>query len=183
MPLRLAEWRKQKGWTQARLAKETGMSASAIAMYETGRRTPDTGALARLAAALGVSMADLQASPVESKSESDPEYPPQGVTSVPRDTGATPTEVPEMAAPFETRPAGNKNPVSSVAASSSPSPAASQRWSPATAIPLSADEARIVLFLRLHPEALSFLTEYVQSPPERREQLQKTWDMIRQFPI
>lgn len=37
---RLAELRKKKGLTQKELAKALKISESAIAMYETGRRTP-----------------------------------------------------------------------------------------------------------------------------------------------
>jgi len=37
---KLAELRKKKGLTQKELAKALKISESAIAMYETGRRTP-----------------------------------------------------------------------------------------------------------------------------------------------
>ncbi|WP_067922772.1 helix-turn-helix domain-containing protein [Alicyclobacillus shizuokensis] len=155
MPLRLAEWRKQKGWTQARLAKETGLSASAVAMYETGRRTPDAGALARLAAALGVSISDL--------------------TDAGADAAAKKDGVPAAG------PTADAPPATSHASTAAEAPPGA--WSPTTAIPLSGEEARIVLFLRLHPEAVPFLVEYVSAPEERRQQLEKTWQLIRNFPI
>lgn len=50
----LATIRKQKGLSQAKLARETGLSASTIAMYETNRRSPDLATLKRLARALDV---------------------------------------------------------------------------------------------------------------------------------
>lgn len=38
---RLKKLRKEKGLTQPEFAKEIGCSASAVASYETGRRTPN----------------------------------------------------------------------------------------------------------------------------------------------
>jgi transcriptional regulator with XRE-family HTH domain len=191
MPLRLAEWRKQRGWTQARLAKESGLSASAIAMYETGRRTPDTGAMARLAAALGVSIADLgdprpdsdiasearvqdeqrpkstttPTAPSQAVAAAAPSAPPHAMVTAPTDAAsdAVPTASPASHAPTATTSGSNTT------------------WSPATAMPLSRDEARIILFLRMHPEAMPFLLEYVSADSSRREQLQRTWRLIQQF--
>ena len=38
--LRIALLRVEKGWSQAELAKRIGVSASAVGMYEQGRREP-----------------------------------------------------------------------------------------------------------------------------------------------
>lgn len=42
---RLKELRSQKGLSQAQLAKETGLSQSAIAYWETGKRIPNAQAI------------------------------------------------------------------------------------------------------------------------------------------
>lgn len=52
---RLRELRRIKGMTQLQLAREVGLSASAIGMYEQGRREPDNDTLARLCALFDVS--------------------------------------------------------------------------------------------------------------------------------
>ena len=52
--LRIALLRVEKGWRQADLAKRIGVSASAVGMYEQGRREPSLGLLVRLALELGV---------------------------------------------------------------------------------------------------------------------------------
>lgn len=46
---RLKELRKQHGMTQEELAKELGMSTSAIALYETKKRKPDPETLNKFA--------------------------------------------------------------------------------------------------------------------------------------
>ncbi|WP_312644726.1 helix-turn-helix transcriptional regulator [Hydrogenoanaerobacterium sp.] len=45
---RLKELRKIKGLTQSQLAQQLGVSASAVGMYEQGRREPDHETLAKL---------------------------------------------------------------------------------------------------------------------------------------
>ena len=52
--MRIAILRISKGWSQAELAHRIGVSASAIGMYEQGRREPSLGLLVRLAQELGV---------------------------------------------------------------------------------------------------------------------------------
>lgn len=46
---KLKQLRKENGMTQAGLAQKLGVSASAVGMYEQGRREPDAQTLARLA--------------------------------------------------------------------------------------------------------------------------------------
>lgn len=53
---RIAQLRRNKGMSQARLAKILGLSTSTIAMYEQGRREPSVSALIALASALGVTI-------------------------------------------------------------------------------------------------------------------------------
>lgn len=56
---RIVLLRKKQGLTQAKLAKLAGLSTSAIAMYETNRRQPDTAAVQAISAALGVKPHEL----------------------------------------------------------------------------------------------------------------------------
>lgn len=52
--IRMAILRISKGWSQAELARRIGVSASAVGMYEQGRREPSLGLLVRLAQEFGV---------------------------------------------------------------------------------------------------------------------------------
>ena len=52
--MRIAILRISKGWSQAELARRISVSASAVGMYEQGRREPSLGLLVRLAQELGV---------------------------------------------------------------------------------------------------------------------------------
>lgn len=57
---RLKEMRKNKGYTQLKLAQESGISYGSIVNYENGRRTEiQASILFRIAKALGVSAFDL----------------------------------------------------------------------------------------------------------------------------
>ena len=47
--LRIALLRVEKGWSQAELAKRIGVSASAVGMYEQGRREPSLTLLVHIA--------------------------------------------------------------------------------------------------------------------------------------
>lgn len=51
--------REEKGWTGAQLAVYANMSPSAVSQIETGRRSPNTASLTKLAEALGTEVADL----------------------------------------------------------------------------------------------------------------------------
>ena len=52
--IRIAILRISKGWSQAELARRIGVSASAVGMYEQGRREPSLDLLVRLAREFGV---------------------------------------------------------------------------------------------------------------------------------
>ena len=52
--IRIAILRISKGWSQAELARRIGVSASAVGMYEQGRREPSLNLLVRLAQEFGV---------------------------------------------------------------------------------------------------------------------------------
>jgi transcriptional regulator with XRE-family HTH domain len=56
---RLRQLRESKGWTQEVLAGRAGLDRSYVAGIEAGLRNPSTRALARLARALGVTLAKL----------------------------------------------------------------------------------------------------------------------------
>jgi len=51
--------REERGWTGAQLAVYAGMAPSAVSQIETGRRSPNTGSLAKIANALGVEVVVL----------------------------------------------------------------------------------------------------------------------------
>jgi transcriptional regulator with XRE-family HTH domain len=56
---KLAGLRKDRGWSQYGLSFATKVPQPAIWQYESGQRNPSRATLLRLAAALGVSPADL----------------------------------------------------------------------------------------------------------------------------
>lgn len=51
---KISELRKKKNLTQAQLAQDVGKSTSTIAMWEIGKRDPDSAMISRLAERLGV---------------------------------------------------------------------------------------------------------------------------------
>jgi len=51
------ELREQHGWSQSELAREAGMTQSAVARFEAGGTVPTLPVLERLARALGVELA------------------------------------------------------------------------------------------------------------------------------
>lgn len=59
MSIRIKEIRQSKGWSQNRLAKESGVSQSFIHALEAGEKSPTTRTLAKLAKALSVSISEL----------------------------------------------------------------------------------------------------------------------------
>lgn len=52
--IRIALLRASAGWSQAELARRIGVSASAVGMYEQGRREPSLDLVVRLAQEFGV---------------------------------------------------------------------------------------------------------------------------------
>src|SRR5215207_11166029 len=51
--------REARGWSQAKLAGDTGMGVSGISQIETGARNPSAVTLSKIAGALGVDVGDL----------------------------------------------------------------------------------------------------------------------------
>ncbi len=56
MGLRIAALRRAAGWSQSQLARQLGISPSAVGMYEQGRREPSVQMLSRLSRLFGVSI-------------------------------------------------------------------------------------------------------------------------------
>lgn len=54
--LRIAELRKKRNMTQSDLANSLDMSTSSVAMWETGKREPDTDKIAKIADLFNVSV-------------------------------------------------------------------------------------------------------------------------------
>ncbi|MBF8379108.1 helix-turn-helix transcriptional regulator [Alicyclobacillus mali] len=152
---RIAHLRKERGLTQAKLAERARLSTSAIAMYETNRRQPDERTLAQIAEALGVEMAQIA---------------PHLAAKAAGTHRTTPS-------PSESQP-GSDRP-----ASWEPSPT-EQEMSDApgvTQLVLTKDEARLILFVRMHPDAMPFLQSYVTADPDKRRQLERAWRLIQAF--
>jgi transcriptional regulator with XRE-family HTH domain len=59
----LRAWRKKVGWTQAKLANELGTDHTTISRYEKGKVRVDDATFSRIAAAYGITPAELSASP------------------------------------------------------------------------------------------------------------------------
>jgi len=55
----VAEWRRHRGLTQAKLAGSVGVSQASVAGIESGKKNPSVALLRKLADALGVDMDDL----------------------------------------------------------------------------------------------------------------------------
>lgn len=56
---KIRQQREQQGLSQRALAKRAGVAPSTVYEAETGRRTPELESLKKIAAALGVKVADL----------------------------------------------------------------------------------------------------------------------------
>lgn len=56
---KVRQCRDKKGWTQEILAARAGLDRSYVAGIEAGLRNPSTKALAKLARALGITLAEL----------------------------------------------------------------------------------------------------------------------------
>lgn len=59
MAMTLAELRLERGITQRKLAKDLGLSESAIAMYEIGKRVPSLARAKEIAKYFGVAVEDI----------------------------------------------------------------------------------------------------------------------------
>lgn len=59
-PMRLRDLRRARRWTQRDLARELGVSASAVANWEVGLRVPSLQMAKRIAALFGVRVEDIE---------------------------------------------------------------------------------------------------------------------------
>ena len=69
--LRIAVLRRSFGWSQKELAKQLGISASTVGMYEQGRRDPPVDLLIRLAAVFGVTTDYLLTGRIQNEGEAE----------------------------------------------------------------------------------------------------------------
>lgn len=69
--LRIAILRRQQGLSQAELARRPHISASAVGMYEQGRREPSLDILVAMAEELGVSTDFLLTGEIRSNTDSE----------------------------------------------------------------------------------------------------------------
>lgn len=56
----VAKFRKEKGWTQVKLAEAVGVSCGYIALIEQGKKRPALKTLAIIAEKLGVELQDIK---------------------------------------------------------------------------------------------------------------------------
>ncbi|AEJ44553.1 helix-turn-helix domain-containing protein [Alicyclobacillus acidocaldarius] len=154
---RIAQLRKERGLTQAKLAERARLSTSAIAMYETNRRQPDERTLAQIAEALGVEMAQIA--------------PHLAAAAVPPPRHQQAKPAPNESHPGDRAAASEPNRVEREAGDA---PGVTQ-------LVLTKDEARLILFVRMHPDAMPFLQSYVTADPDKRRQLERAWRLIQAF--
>ena len=76
---RLAELRKQHGYSQEELAEKLGVSRQAISKWECGESSPDTDNLIALAKVYGMSLDELLGNPVSGKAEEEEVIEPEVV--------------------------------------------------------------------------------------------------------
>ena len=69
--LRIAVLRRSFGWSQKELAKQLGISASTVGMYEQGRRDPPVDLLIRLSATFGVTTDYLLTGRIQNEGEAE----------------------------------------------------------------------------------------------------------------
>ncbi|GMA64813.1 helix-turn-helix domain-containing protein [Alicyclobacillus fastidiosus] len=189
----IASLRKALGYTQAKLAQAAGISTSAVAMYETNRRQPDDATMLLLASALGADVSALTGSaseavkPLNSQSSKSA---PTGAPTAPKSSKKSSVVKVSAAAnkaipaiePFSPEPAAQ---AATATADAAPNPHAQTPahkpdagW---TNLALSRDEARFILFMRMHPDTLPFLQEFMNVDAQKRKQIEKAWRLIQAF--
>lgn len=176
---KIAQVRKQQGMTQAKLAELTELSTSAIAMYETNRRQPDEQTLNKIKNALGVSSlhdasknqsekietAQQQSTPNKNLLSSHPVALTETAHMKPN---ATMKEVSKgMAEIALTDEPLTQEMVTDIAG--------------LTSFALTREEARMILFIRMNPSSMHFLQTYITADQRKRDQLEKTWKLVREF--
>ena len=67
--LRIVELRAKKGWSQSRLAKESGIGQGTLSRIETGTQEPRAQTLVKIADALDVEVYDLLVRPANERRE------------------------------------------------------------------------------------------------------------------
>lgn len=55
----IRRWRKEKGWTQARLAQELQVSQQMVGQFENNKKPPKLETIEKIASALGITAVDL----------------------------------------------------------------------------------------------------------------------------
>ncbi|SFU46729.1 helix-turn-helix domain-containing protein [Alicyclobacillus macrosporangiidus] len=193
---RIAHLRRARGLTQAQLASAAGVSASTIAMYETGRRTPDPEHLDKLAAALGVPPDQLKPGPADAEEARPVHDGPASAGPVPAGTayageqnaGAAGAGLGPDAAGDGPESADEQRQEKSAQDPAEPAHDSPSQEGPAgqpspsyPAIPLDRFEARLILFLRLNPQARAFIEAYLAADERRRQQIHKTWRLIHEL--
>lgn len=194
---RLAELRKARGWTQSRLAQESNLSASTIAMYETNRRSPDATAVTKLAAALEVPRSTFEELPAittqttqmphTSVAGQDKTQESQSAKAKERDQSSknakgtqSPKSVQSHQPPIGQPVASQGADVQASFGTTNP-PANPAGGTNLPTFSLTREEARIILFLRMNKECLPFLESYVSAEGSKRRQMEETWRLIHQF--
>ncbi len=79
MANRLADLRKQHGYSQEELAAKLGVSRQAVSKWECGESSPDTDNIIALAQLYGMSIDDLLGNPVKKEEEKQPDPEPEAV--------------------------------------------------------------------------------------------------------
>jgi transcriptional regulator with XRE-family HTH domain len=62
--VKLAQLRRERGWSQAELARQSGVTQQAICLLEQGKRRPMLDTCEKLARALNVTIPELLTSPL-----------------------------------------------------------------------------------------------------------------------
>lgn len=182
---KIAQLRKQLGMTQAKLAEKAGISTSAVAMYETNRRQPDAATSLSLAKALNVPARTLLVAdeliPNDVTAESAM---PSGYQQAPI-TGAKTQKNGEKGKPsspavLKADHKTNRVPVTEPAVDDEQQ-ADNKTDGGFTSLALSRDEARFILFVRMHPDTVPFLQDFMTADDAKRKQIEKAWRLIQAF--
>lgn len=155
--------RQAKGWSQAQLAQATRLSASAIAMYETNRRHPNMAALTKLEQVLG------PLNRVQDKSRG----------AIGRDT-VSPCQI-QSNEVFVSESSQKEAQASSIQAEEAQASATNEAPEARTTLVVTRTEARLLLFLRMHPECQPFFDSYISANQEQRDRLERTWHLLHSF--
>lgn len=185
----IASLRKALGYTQAKLAQAAGISTSAVAMYETNRRQPDDATMALLAQTLGTDVSALMGSSSEASAPPQSPSPRSASTSAaiaPKSSKKSSVvkgspavnKTASTIEPFSPEPTAATDHAAPVPPAQTPAHKPDAGW---TNLALSRDEARFILFMRMHPDTLPFLQEFMNVDAQKRKQIEKAWRLIQAF--